>query len=513
VHNGTLHNANPIRRKLEQKGYTFDGQTDSEVLAKLIGHYYAKKSPRGIPARTLKDATEKALQGCDGTWGLVAMCSDQPDELVVACNGSPLVIGVTAKGNITYIASEVEAFQRHTQTFVALRDGEVGVVTASGPILDAGVRYEQADVSQEENDYLLDVSLTPAPYEHWTLREIYEQPEAVGRALCFGGRMGDGKVWLGGLDIHTKILSNIRHLVLTAVGTSLHAIEYGTVLLKHLGTFATVTAVDASKCEPTDFPSGNTTACCVVSQSGETRDIANILQMTQESNVPSFSIVNAVGSTVARATKLGVYCHAGRERAVVSTKSFMAEVTTLSLVGLWFQQLRGGGNSQAAEDLKEALMRLPMACGAALKTHEQCKKIAALLTSSETCFVIGKGYAEPVARQGAMKLMELGYLHAEGCGAGALKHGCLALVEPGSKKKSANSVIVVLLDDEHAQSVRNAAEEIKARGGKLIVITDKPSLAQGLDANPIAIPNNGPLTALGAVIPLQLIAYELALLR
>jgi glucosamine--fructose-6-phosphate aminotransferase (isomerizing) len=365
------------------------------------------------------------------------------------------------------------------------------------------------------------VKLSPDPYQHWTLKECVEQPEAIARALGFGGRLGSDKIFLGGFDSNFDRISKIKHLTMSACGTSLNAARYGERLMKHLGSFDSVVSIDAAETEAKDFPCpGNLkeTGVLVVSQSGETKDVVRVVKQAMDKDITTMSIVNAVGSLIARTTKLGVYCNAGRENAVASTKAFTTQVTVLALVALWFRQTRDylSGSPPSAESmrLKEALMRLPITFGMALKSRDQCREIANRLKDKEHCFVLGKGYGEPVAYEGALKIKEMCYLHAEGYSGGALKHGPFALIESEETgKHGATPIIMLILDDNHAQHMRCAAEEVKARGADVIIITDKPELAEGLDDNPIVIPNNGPLTALGAVLPLQLIAYELAMIR
>jgi glucosamine--fructose-6-phosphate aminotransferase (isomerizing) len=504
VHNGTLNNANELRRDLQKKGHKFTSQTDTEVIAKLIGHIY--KENDGI---TVKDATEKALTECDGTWGLCIMCTDTPDELVVACNGSPLVIGIA--DDRTFVASETSAFNRYTKNFISMKDGEIGVLHSDGRNLDLTRRQQAPD--QE-------VKLSPDPYPHWTIKECIEQPEAIARALGFGGRLGADKVLLGGLDSNFATVSKIKHMTLAACGTSLNAARYGERLMKHLGSFDSVCSIDAAETEAKDFPCANKlaeTGVIVVSQSGETKDVARVVNTAMDKGILVMSVVNAVGSLIARTTNLGVYCNAGRENAVASTKAFTTQVTVMALIAIWFRQTRdkleGSRPSVEAMRLKEALMRLPISFGMALKTREQCKEIAERLKDKEHCFVLGKGYGEPVAYEGALKIKEMCYLHAEGYSGGALKHGPFALIEGENGRFGATPIIMIILDDNHAHHMRTAAEEVKARGAELIIITDKRELARDLDDHAIVIPNNGPLTALGAVLPLQLIAYELALLR
>lgn len=503
VHNGTLTNSNELRRELQAEGHKFTSQTDTEVIVKLIGKYYARG---GL---TLKQATELALQQCDGTWGLGIICSDTPDELVVACNGSPLVIGI---GNDrTFIASETSAFNRYTKNFISMKDGEIGVLHADGRTLDLSRKQVAPDQK---------VKLSPDPYPHWTLKELVEQPEAIARALCFGGRMSYEKVILGGLEKNEEKMKKIQHMTLSACGTSLNASKYGERIMKHLGSFESVSSIDAAETETKDLPclqNCDSTGVIVVSQSGETKDVHRVVANAMEKGVTVLSVVNAVGSLIARTTKLGVYCNAGRENAVASTKAFTTQVTVLSLIAIWFRELRdrieGKGPSVETTRLKESLMRLPIAFGMALKTRDQCKKIAERLKDKEHCFVLGKGYAEPVAYEGALKIKEMCYLHAEGYSGGALKHGPFALIEDKNGKFGATPIIMFILDDHHANHMRTAAEEVKARGAELIIITDKRELARDLVDDPIIIPSNGPMTALCGVLPMQLIAYELAMLR
>ncbi|GAX19814.1 glucosamine--fructose-6-phosphate aminotransferase [Fistulifera solaris] len=507
VHNGNINNYDALRKELiEVHKISLQGQTDSEVLAKLIGHYYNGDN--------LKQAVEKALSRCDGTWGLVVMSQTQPDQLIVACHGSPMVIGVDDRR--MYVASEAEAFAGLTKTVVHMEDGEIATLYADGRSLDFSRVEQVADDDEEEEQR----ASSPEPYPHWTLKELSEAPQAAARALGFGGRLGADRVYLGGLDDQVESLKQIRHLVLAGVATSLHAAKYGELLMKRLGSVTSVAALDAAECESKDFPVSEDlreTGLVVISQSGETKDGVSLVQMAKGLNIPTMSVVNAVGSTIARATKLGVYCNAGRENAVASTKAFTSQVTVLSLIALWFQQNRPNRKKQhlvEAEQLKESLMRLPMSFGAALQTHEQCKSIARKLKGKEHCFVLGKGFGEPVAQEGALKLKEFSYIHAEGYSGGSLIHGPFALLQSDlTGKQGATPVIMIILDDDHAQEMRMAAEVVKARGAQIHIITDNAALAEDLDDDPIVIPNNGYLTALAATIPLTLIAYELALIK
>ena len=539
VHNGTINNAAELRRELVELGYKFEGTTDSEVLAKLIGYYYEKATANETGPGLVKLATEYALSRCDGSWGLCVMCSDTPSELVVACNGSPMVVGVA--DDRTFVASETSVFSRYTKNYITMKDGEIGTLHADARTFDLTRSQRLSPDDQPIR------ATPPEPYPYWTLKEIYEQPEVVARALGFGGRLATDKIALGGLDKNLDRLSKIRFATLTGCGTSLNAAKYGERIMKELGSFDRVATVDATEIDEDDLPCPNhldQTGLIAVSQSGETKSLANVLEQAVGRGITTMGVVNAVGSPIARTVHLGVHCNAGREIGVTSTKGFSSQVVSLALMALWFRQTRDSvdgrqSHSVDAMRLKEALMRLPISFGMTLKLRDQCKEVAKRLNPKEHCFVLGKGYAEPIAIEGALKIKEIGYLHAEGTSGGALKHGPFALIESDETGRfGATPIILLILDDNHAHLMRTAGkcmcamcssdnvdavlrdiafsstgEETKARGADLVVITDKPALAEGLDDNPLVIPNNGPLTALGAIVPLQLIAYELAVLR
>ena len=238
VHNGTLNNANELRRELQGRGHKCNSETDTEVIAKLIGEYYQKGG-----CTSVKEATEQALSRCDGSWGLCIMCTDNTDQLVVARNGSPLVIGIGS--DRTFIASETSAFNRYTKNFISMNDGEIGILRADGSTLD--LTRMQVAPDQE-------VKLSPAPYPHWTLKECVEQPEAIARALGFGGRLTADHVQLGGLEKMKDELARVKYLTLSACGTSLNAAKYAEKLMKHLGSFDMVHSLDAAETDSNDFP-------------------------------------------------------------------------------------------------------------------------------------------------------------------------------------------------------------------------------------------------------------------
>lgn len=517
VHNGTIENSGQLKAELQKQGVQFKSQTDTEVIAQLIGHYLDQNM-------NILDAVQKTLSRLEGTWGLAIIHKDSPGQVIAARNGSPLVLGIGK--NRMFVASELSAFSRHTNQYISLNDGEVAVVTAEGSVaLDTPERRQTAP---EEV-----IELSPAPYPHWTIKEIMEQPEAISRTLNYGARFNaDGLVKLGGLEANKELLLNIRHLLMAACGTSLFASQYGAHLFKSLKCFDTVQTIDAAEVTSESFPA-HQGGLVVASQSGETKDTHRSVVVAADQLIPCFSVVNQVGSLIARSTNCGVYLNAGREHAVASTKAFTTQVTAFALVAGWFAQNRAmeaageaagagaGGqgslmakgpmfiHSQRRAELIEAIHRLPIYTGMTLLTRPQCARLAQELVAKDAqhMFILGKGFGESIAKEGALKIKEVTYVHAEGFSGGALKHGPFALLQQGTP------VVCLVLNDQHAELMRIAAIETRARGAHTIVITDKPSLAEGLTSSPddvIVIPSNGPLSALLAVVPLQLMAYEMA---
>uniref|UniRef100_F0WD17 Glutamine--fructose-6-phosphate aminotransferase [isomerizing] n=1 Tax=Albugo laibachii Nc14 TaxID=890382 RepID=F0WD17_9STRA len=510
IHNGTFTNYNEIKQELASEGVIFASDTDTEVAAQLVGHLM------GDGADVLT-ATRLALSRLEGTWGLCIMARDEPGKIIVARNGSPLCIGYGS--NEMYVASETTAFSRYTKRFISLKDGELAVLKSDSaelnPVDEKEGFLQRFPTSRYATAPDVKVRLAPTPYPHWTIREIMEQPKAVAAALGYGGRVSVDHVYLGGLEAEKERMLKIENLLIAACGTSLYASKYGAKLMRSLNAFDNVSAEDASECTPDRLPRKKA-GVLVVSQSGETLDAVRVLKMVEDSPVelPTFSVVNTVGSLIARTTKCGVYLNAGRENAVASTKAFVTQVTVMGLIACWFAQNRPEGNHTKMDELIQSMHRLPIAIGIALRTRQQCEQVAEILMGSEHLFVLGRGYGEPIAYEGALKIKELTYLHAEGYPGGALKHGPFALIENAKDgKNGATPIILIVLDDEHAQYMKTAALEVRARGAHTIVITDNPKMCEGISDTIISIPTNGPMTALLASVPLQLIAYTLAVKR
>eukprot|EP01104_Vermistella_antarctica_P021165 TRINITY_DN9383_c0_g1_i1.p1 TRINITY_DN9383_c0_g1~~TRINITY_DN9383_c0_g1_i1.p1 ORF type:complete len:656 (+),score=134.63 TRINITY_DN9383_c0_g1_i1:154-2121(+) len=498
THNGVIENAPQLKKKLQQEGVTFRSATDTEVIVQLIGQFLEQ----GQDVATAVASTQPLLEG---TWGLAVIDSQAPDQIIAVSNGSPLLIGLD-QGR-TFVASEAAAFSNYTKSYISLEEGDIAIVTADGHNLTDKTVESASDIGK--------IELSPAPYPHWTLKEIDEQSLAISRSLNYGGRILDAhNVVLGGLEQNRENLQQIKHLIISSCGTSLFASMFGAKLMRWLGSFETVQVIDAAElnlaCLPHDSSTGG---FCAISQSGETKDVCRALELAISNNLTCFSVVNAVRSLIARTTSCGVYLNAGRENGVASTKAFTCQATVLALIAVWFSQIRAPNHSlRKRKELINALHRLPTNFGMTYRSvKEQCVEVAKMIDSSSSLFVLGKGLAEPIAKEGALKIKEISYLHAEGYSGGALKHGPYALIEEGTP------IILLLLNDEHEQMMRTAAHEVKTRGALTIVITDlrkeHHETLRAFSDVVLHIPNNGPMSAVLAALPLQLIAYELAVLR
>lgn len=488
VHNGVIENYHQLKDELVRYGVQFSSETDTEVIAQLIG----RNLDRG---QTPFEATKDAVSRLQGTWGLAILTKDLPDAIIVARNGSPLVIGLAE--DAAYIASEPAAFSFATREYLALENGEIALVNRSGWGLDR-TRLTESELET--------VATSPDPHPHWTIKEILEQPEAIERTLNFGARIPtETGVKLGGLESRTEELLAIEHLVIAACGTSYHAGLYGAMAMRAMESFVTVQVVDASELTIHHFAKRGA-GLLVLSQSGETKDVHRAVELAQLHNVPTFSVINAVGSLIARATQCGVYCNAGREHAVASTKAFVTQVTALELIATWFAEHRNLA-MQRRRTVVNDLRGLSHKMRLAIQTREQVQTLVPHLQQAEHLFVLGKGPNEAIAKEGALKIKEITYIHAEGYAGGALKHGPFALITEGTP------VILIITNDSHAQLMRSAAHEVRARGAKTLVITDHTPLAKGVSDWVITVPHCGVLTGLVATVPLQLLAYELAVAR
>lgn len=489
VHNGVIENYKQIRQFLASAGIQCESDTDTEVIPQLIGFHLDS----GLD---LLAAVKETLKQLEGTWGLVVISPLLPEAIIAARNGSPLVVGISS--NRSFVASEPASFGAWTRDFISLQNGEIAVVRSD----TAGL-----DLSRIESAFGEQIQISPAPYEHWTLKEIHEQPEAASRTILPEARIsGDCSVRLGGLDSRQSELLSIDNLIISASGTSLHAAMMAARRMRSLQSFNTIQVMDAAEIDR-DCLHGKNVGFLAVSQSGETKDVHRSVVLAQEMVIPTFSVVNAVDSLIARTTKCGVYLHAGREYAVASTKSFVCQSVALDLIAMWFSDKRGTCIDKRRQ-LLEGLRRVPTDIKSCLQLSDKCRAIAQTLVKKQHLFVLGKGLAEPVAREAALKIKEISYLHAEGYSAGSLKHGPFALIEEGT------DVIVIILSGDHKMP-RTAAEEVTARSAATLIVTDDPTVSADLCSPDrlLVVPKSSTHSALLAMVPLQLLAYELAVAK
>jgi len=513
VHNGIIENYQNLKDFLLQKDYFFTSETDTEVIAVLIGYYLDQ-------GNQIDTALEYTLNRLEGTWGLVVLSLQTPDCLYLCKNGSPLIIGF--EDNFALIASESSAVLNHVKKYFIMDDHQIlniGLQQSGIQIRTKSqlVNLDNCQSTQGEiEDYMINnntqsplISQSPDPYPHWMLKEIWEQPASIMRTLNNGGRLLDDKqVHLGGLESGKDELLKIRHLLILGCGTSYHAGLLGAKYFKLLHSVHSVQVIDASEFSLKDIPRPfNEVGILVLSQSGETKDVHRAMEIAEQEEIFIFSIVNVVGSLIAREASCGIYLNAGREVAVASTKSFTSQVVALSLVAIWFAQ-RNESSLHKRRDLISGLRHLSFDFEHTLKIIEpQCTLIIPELIDYHSMFILGRDLGEPIAYEGALKIKEVSYIHAEGYSGGSLKHGPFALIETGTP------IIVLMFDDEYSGKMEIAADEVTTRGAHVILITNKKpeSLNHKLYRHIIYLPENKYLGPLLAVAVLQYLSYLLAI--
>ena len=494
IHNGIIENCHPLRRYLQGQGVEFVSETDTEVLAQLIGRFYDGD---------LEKAVRQALHEVDGTYGIAVVCSDEPGVLVAARKGSPLIIGV---GQGEYlVASDAAAVIEHTTQVIYLSDGEIVRVTRQGfrtTTLDAvPVAKETSDIEWSLEQIEL------AGYEHFMLKEIFEQPQAI--EDCLRGRIDvkQADVYLGGLRDCARELIRAKRFILTACGTAWHAGLVGEYLFEDLARIPTETEY-ASEFRYRNPIMDDGTVVIAISQSGETADTLAALREAKERGALCLGVVNVVGSTIARDTDAGVYLHVGPEIGVASTKAFAGQLTVLALIATYLGRRRHLSQAATAEFLQN-LARIPDQISALLEQADETKAIAEAYVQRDNWLYLGRGYNYPAALEGALKLKEISYIHAEGLPAAEMKHGPIALITEGMP------VVIIATDGRQYDKIIGNIEEVRARGGHVIAIATKGNRhIETLAQHTFYVPDvPEPLQPLLTVVPLQLIAYHTAVLR
>ncbi|MEM1055903.1 MAG: glutamine--fructose-6-phosphate transaminase (isomerizing) [Bacteroidota bacterium] len=498
IHNGIIENYGAIKRRLLEKGYTFASETDTEVLAYFI------EDVQHETGLSFPESVRQALTQVEGAYGIVALSMDNPDELVVARNGSPLLLGVGEGEH--FIGSDASPFIEYTRNVVYLNDGEMAVVRRDGYEVS---EINGAPVAKEVHQLEWDLEeIEKGGYEYFMLKEIMEQPEALENAMRGRVRADEGTVRLGGLDVVEKQLAAAERIVICACGTSWHAGLVGEYLIERFARIP-VEVEYASEFRYRDPVLTERDVVLVISQSGETADTLAAVRQAKQAGVLALGVVNAVGSTIARETHAGVYLHAGPEIGVASTKAFTAQVTVLAQIALLLAQQRG---TITEADLKlhlEALAAIPGQIRTVLETDEQIQAIAREMRLAQNALYLGRGVNFPVALEGALKLKEISYIHAEGYPAAEMKHGPIALIDRFMP------VLFIATRDATYEKVVSNIEEVVARQGSVIAITDAGNRdLDDLAEHVIEIPKTlDAFEPLLTVIPLQLLSYHVAVMR
>ena len=497
VHNGIVENSEVLRRRLIEAGYRFCSDTDTEAVVHLIDEAYRESD-------TLEAAVLSALRQVEGTFGIAVISSRDPNKLVVARNGSPLVIGIGESGE-NLAGSDVSSVIQHTKDVVYLDDGDCAVLTPDGYKI---LHLEQGEVQRSVHQVEWGLSaVEKGGYEHFMLKEIFEQPATLGDVMR--GRLLEktGDARLGGLKLHEAELAGIRRIVITACGTSWHAALLGEYMIEEISGIP-VEVEYASEFRYRSLVIEKDTLIVAMSQSGETADTLAALKEGRSWGTPSMGIVNVVGSSIARETDFGIYLHAGPEIGVASTKAFTSQIVALALFALYLGRRRKLSVLQGKEFV-EALKRLPEQVSETLLLEPMLKELAEQYGTANNFLYLGRGYQFPVALEGALKLKEVSYIHAEGYPAAEMKHGPIALIDE-------NMPVVALAprDPVYGKVVSNI-EEVKARNGKIIAVVsdDAPELKGKVD-HLIQVPQTIPaLLPVLTSIPLQLLAYHAAIHR
>ncbi len=494
VHNGIVENYRSLRRSLEEDGHVFSSETDTEVLAHLIGTYYEGN---------LEAAVRAALARVRGAYGIAVIHADEPGVLVGARNGSPLVLGI-GKGTY-YVASDVAAIVRHTRDVVYLDDLEVVVATLEG-FSTTTLEDELVTKDVEKITWNID-TIEKNGFPHFMLKEIFEQERTVQDAVR--GRLVEaaGDAFLGGLREHRRSLIASDRIIIIACGTSWHAGLIGEYMLEDLARVS-VEVEYASEFRYRNPVIGPGDVVIVMSQSGETIDTLAAMNEAQRRGAIALGVVNVVGSTIARQSDGGVYTHAGLEIGVASTKAFTSQLMVLAAVALTIGRGRGVSVTEGREIVR-AMQAIHGQIGEILAGNEAIKEIALRYAKHSNFLYLGRGYNFPVALEGALKLKEISYIHAEGYPAAEMKHGPIALIDESMP------VVVIAPQDAFYEKILSNMQEVKARGGRILAITSQgDDQVKSMADDVIEIPRTLPhLTPILSVIPLQLLAYHIAVER
>jgi glucosamine--fructose-6-phosphate aminotransferase (isomerizing) len=500
VHNGIIENYDVLRQELESKGYKFKSDTDTEVLCYLIADI--KKNT----GNKLGKSVRLALKHVVGAYAIVVMCKDEPNKLIAARKSSPLVLGI-GKENDFYVASDATPIVEYTKRVVYLNDGDIAILNEEKGLKLYNIDEELTDPYVEELELHLE-ALEKGGYDHFMLKEIHEQPHSI--QDCFRGRLNakEGWVSLGGIKYYENDIIKANRIVMVACGTSWHACLVGEYLFEDLARI-NVEVEYASEFRYRNPIINEGDIVLAISQSGETADTMAALELAKRKGATILGICNVVGSSISRITDAGSYTHAGPEIGVASTKAFTAQVTVLTLMAASLARKKGKLNESKFRNLLSSLEAIPQKVQLVLDKTEKIKKIAEKYKDARNALYLGRGSSFPVALEGALKLKEISYIHAEGYPAAEMKHGPIALIDEEMP------VFVIATKGPSYEKVVSNIQEVKARKGKIIaIITEGDEQVKEFADDYIEIPEtNEYLVPLIATVPFQILSYYIAVMR
>lgn len=501
VHNGIIENYMELKKFLIQKGFIFYSQTDTEVIVNLIS-YYLNQVDSGV--LDMISAIKKTINDLQGTYGIIIMNKNEKHKLYCVRNGSPLLVG--SNGESVIITSEQSGFCNLVNTYITLNNDDICVIERR---LDDDINNITINTSNtyiEKKVNLITYELNPAPYKHWTIKEIFEQPDTIFNSINRGGRIKDNKnVKLGGLEQNIHNLIDVDNLILLGCGTSYHAGLYGMFYLKSLCNFNIVQVFDGADFSAFDIPKIGNSAIVLISQSGETKDLHRCIDIAKTHNIITIGIINVVDSLIAREVDCGIYCNAGREIGVASTKAYTSQVICLSMMAIWFAQIKNINEYKRKNMIKD-LQNLSNDFKNTLENvHDKIKILSLEYLQYSNLFILGKGSDESIAREGSLKIKEISYIHSEAYSASSLKHGPFALLDERFP------VVILNCHEEHNAKIMNCYEEVKSRNSPILFITNNLNIGNRNMNKYINVSKNNSYSSLLGLIPLQLFAYYLSI--
>ncbi|PCH91082.1 MAG: glutamine--fructose-6-phosphate transaminase (isomerizing) [Bacteroidetes bacterium] len=499
IHNGIIENYATIKKELTKRGCKFSSDTDTEVLIQLIEDIQNKEKV------DLAEAVRIALNGVIGAYAILIISKDAPDQMIAAKKGSPLVIGVG--DNEFFIASDATPIVEYTKNVVYLEDDEIAMIKKGEDLKIKTIKNKNKTPYMQELEMTLE-TLEKGGYDHFMLKEIYEQPQSIKDSMRGRLDLKKGVVALGGIKDYEKKLANADRIIIIACGTSWHAGLVGEYLFEELARIP-VEVEYASEFRYRDPIINENDVVIAISQSGETADTLAAIELAKSKGATILGICNVVGSSIPRATHAGSYTHAGPEVGVASTKAFTAQITLLTLMALSVAQKKGNLKESYFRQLLNELTLIPEKIQKSLEANDQIKYIADIYKDVQNMLYLGRGYNFPVALEGALKLKEISYIHAEGYPAAEMKHGPIALIDEEMP------VIFIATRKGSYDKVVSNIQEVKARKGKIIaIVTEGDTTVKELADYTIEIPEvMEPLVPLVSVVPLQLLSYHIAVMR